>query len=83
MDSWTKWTEAYPLRNKEAETVAKVLVEQVFTRFGVPLSILSDQGKEVDGRITRGVPPLRYREATYYAVQALDEPGGTISPHDE
>jgi len=26
MDSWTKWTEAYPLRNKEAETVAKVLV---------------------------------------------------------
>ena len=55
MDSWTKWTEAYPLRNKEAETVAKVLVEQVFTRFGVPLSILSDQGKEVDGRIMNEV----------------------------
>ena len=55
MDSWTKWTQAYPLRNKEAETVAKVLVEQVFTRFGVPLSILSDQGKEVDGRIMREV----------------------------
>ena len=55
MDSWTKWTEAYPLRNKEAETVAKVLVEQAFTRFGVPLSILSDQGKEVDGRIMREV----------------------------
>jgi len=51
MDSWTKWTEAFPLRNKKAETVAKVLVEQVFTRFGVPLSILSDQGKKVDGRI--------------------------------
>jgi len=27
MDSFTKWTEAFPLRNKEAETVAKVLVE--------------------------------------------------------
>ena len=39
------------MRNKKAETVAKVLVEQVFTRFGAPLSILSDQGKEVDGRI--------------------------------
>ena len=51
MDSFTKWTEAFPLRNKEAETVAKVLVEQVFTRFGTPLSVLSDQGKEVDGRI--------------------------------
>ena len=55
MDSWTKWTEACPLRSKEAETVAKVLVEQVFTRFGVPLSILSDQGKEVDGRIMNEV----------------------------
>ena len=55
MDSFTKWTEAFPLRNKEAETVAKVLVEQVFTRFGTPLSILSDQGKEVDGRIMNEV----------------------------
>jgi len=50
LDRWSKWVEAFPLRNKEAETVAKVLVEQVFTRFGAPLSILSDQGKEVDGR---------------------------------
>ena len=55
MDSFSKWAEAYPLRNKEAESIAKVLVEQVFTRFGVPLSILSDQGKEVDGRIMKEV----------------------------
>ena len=55
MDSFSKWAKAYPLRNKEAETIAKVLVEQVFARFGVPLSILSDQGKEVDGRITNEV----------------------------
>ena len=52
---FTKWTEAFPLRNKEAETVVKVLVEQVFTRFGTPLSILSDQGKEVDGRFVNEV----------------------------
>jgi len=55
MDSFTMRTEAFPLRNKEAETVAKVLVEQVFSRFGVPLSILGDQGKEVDGRIMNEV----------------------------
>ena len=55
MDSFTKWAEAFPLRNKEAETIARVLVEQVFSRFGIPLSILSDQGKEVDGRIMREV----------------------------
>jgi len=55
MDSFTKWTEAFPLCNKEAETIATVLVEQVFSRFGVPLYILSDQGKEVDGHIMREV----------------------------
>jgi len=55
MDSFTKWAEAFPLRNKEAETIARVPVEQVFSRFGIPLSILSDQGKEVDGRIMREV----------------------------
>jgi len=55
VDPFTKWVEAFPLRNKEAETVAKVLVEQVFTRFGVPLSLLSDNGGEVDGNIMRSV----------------------------
>jgi len=37
MDSFTKWAEAFPLRNKEAEPIAKILVEQVFSRFGIPL----------------------------------------------
>jgi len=55
MDSFSKWAEAYPLRNKEAASIARVLVEHVFTRFGAPLSILSDQGKEVDGRVMREV----------------------------
>ena len=55
--------------------MAKALVEQVFTRFGVPLSILSDQGTEVDGRIRNevcrlfGIEKLR----TIHSVQAFDE----------
>jgi transposase InsO family protein len=57
-DPFTKWVEAFPLRNKEAETVARVLVDQVFTRFGVPLALLSDRGKEVDGNIMRAVCQL-------------------------
>jgi len=35
--------------------VAKVLVEQVFCRFGTPVSVLSDCGKEVDGNIMRNI----------------------------
>jgi len=55
VDAFTKWAEAFPLRSKEAEPVAKVLVEQVFCRFGSPVSLLSDQGKEVDGNIMKHV----------------------------
>jgi len=65
IDTFTKWAEAFPLRNKEAESVAKVLVEQVFCRFGTPNSVLGDRGREVDGNIMRnscrmlGVDKLR------------------------
>ena len=50
-DYFTKWVEAYPLRNQEAETVAKVLVEQFICRFGVPLSLHSDQGSNFESNI--------------------------------
>jgi transposase InsO family protein len=55
IDPFTKWVEAFPLRNKEAETIARTLVENVFCRFGVPLTLLSDQGKEVDSNIMREI----------------------------
>ena len=35
--------------------MAKVLVEQVITRFGIPIALLSDRGKEVDGNIMKAV----------------------------
>ena len=44
VDHFTRWAEAHPIRNQEATTVAKVLVEQIFCRFGCPRQILTDQG---------------------------------------
>ena len=43
-DYFTKWTEAFPLQHQEAPTVAEVIVKEVVSRFGVPLSLHSDQG---------------------------------------
>ena len=34
IDYFSKWAEAFPIRNQEAHTVAKVLVDRVFSRFG-------------------------------------------------
>ena len=43
-DYFTKWVEAYPMANQEAQTVASLLVHEFISRFGVPLLIHSDQG---------------------------------------
>jgi len=77
-DVFTKRTEAIAVPNKEATTVARVLVEQVFSRFGTPLTLLSDQGKQVDGVIMRvlckllGVEKLRttpYKPSTNAQIE--------------
>jgi len=51
VEPFTKWAEALPVPNKEAATVARVLVEQFFCRFGIGIALLSDRGKEVDGNL--------------------------------
>ena len=40
IDQFSKWIEILPLENQEAETTARALVEQVFTRFGYPQQIV-------------------------------------------
>lgn len=50
-DYFTKWTEAIPLPNQEAKTVADALVTQVITRFGVPDSLHSDQGRNFESKL--------------------------------
>ena len=50
-DYFTKWTEALPIPNMEACTVAKVLVENVLCRFGIPQAIHSDQGRQFESKL--------------------------------
>ena len=50
-DYWTKWMEAYPLPDHTATTVASTLVYQFMSRFGIPLQIHSDQGREFEGTL--------------------------------
>lgn len=50
-DYFSKWTEAFPLPNQEACTVAKVLTEEWVCRFGVPRSLHSDQGRNFESTL--------------------------------
>lgn len=53
VDSFTKWMEAYAIPNIEAQTVAEKLVLEFFSRFGVPLRIKSDQGRQFQCELFR------------------------------
>ncbi len=44
-DYFTKWTEAYPIPNMEASTVAKVFVNEFVARFGAPEISVYRSGK--------------------------------------
>ena len=44
LDYLTKWVEAYPLPDQTSETIARVLVDRVICRHGVPRELLSDHG---------------------------------------
>lgn len=50
-DEFTKWTEAFPLPNQEAQTIATVFVNEFICRFGTPLQIHTDQGRNFESRI--------------------------------
>ena len=49
-DYFTRWPEAYPIPNQEATTVARCLVEEFFSRYGVPFDVHSDQGRNFESR---------------------------------
>ena len=46
MDRFSRFPEAFGIKDKRAETVAKVLVEQIVCRYGCPRTLLSDRGGE-------------------------------------
>jgi transposase InsO family protein len=51
VDHFSKWAEAFAIRRHTAPVVAKILVTQVFARFGCPEQILSDQGPEFESAL--------------------------------
>ncbi len=50
-DYFTKWTEAYPVKDHTAITVADKLITEFISRFGVPDEIHSDQGGEFESKL--------------------------------
>ena len=46
-------SEAFPIKDKCADTVADVLVDKIILLFGMPLVIHSDQGREFENGLMK------------------------------
>ena len=57
-DYFTKYTEAYPLADKTARSVADALMDIWLPRYGFPLFLHSDQGKEFDNTMVHKLSKL-------------------------
>ena len=58
MDYLTKWPEVYPTKDQSTYTNAKLLVEGVITRHGVPSALLSDSGSAFLSKLLKEVYEL-------------------------
>ncbi len=50
-DYLTKWTEAFASSDAKAITIAKLFMEKLVIRFGCPLEILTDRGKNFQSKL--------------------------------
>ena len=53
VDVFTRWPEVFPTRNEKASTVVEKLLSEVIPRWGLPLTIDSDQGTHFTADIVK------------------------------
>ena len=51
VDHFTKWCEAFATPDQKASTVAPILVSRIFSRFGPPAVVHSDQGRNFESTL--------------------------------
>lgn len=83
----TKYSEAIPIPDKCASTIAKSLVEEIFLRYGIPFAICSDRGTEFVNSTLKEVCKIlkirklhstAYHHASIGALEASHKPLGSF-----
>ena len=58
VDRFTRWPEAIPTRDQEAATIARAFYEGWIARFGTPLRVTTDQGRQFESQLFRHLNEL-------------------------
>ena len=72
-DYVTKWVEAKALPSATENSVVQILFEDIFTRFGVPREIVTDQGSQFTSNLMEKLMEeykIKHRKSTPYHLQA-------------
>ncbi len=51
VDYCSKWVEMFPLRSAKTPQIARILVEEIFTRWGTPAYLVSDRGTQFTSQL--------------------------------
>lgn len=55
VETFSGWVEAFPTRSETAPEITQILIREVIPRFGLPLSLQSDNGPAFVSQITQQV----------------------------
>ena len=73
VDRFSRWPEAFPMPDQEAETVARTFYAGWICRFGTPLRVTTDQGRQFESHLFQSLSRLAgvtHLRTTAYHPQA-------------
>ena len=71
IDHLTRFVILIPIKGKTARTIVRHLIERVFSVFGPPETLHSDQGKESENKLVKGLQSVFGYKKTRTAASAL------------